>query len=43
MNLNYQITPTFKGGTFIIYAVVQCLSLLHSFAKQSQKLGAVPL
>ena len=32
MNLKYQIAPTFKGGTFISYAVVQCLSLLHSFA-----------
>ena len=25
--------PSFKGGTFLSYAVVQCLSLLHSFAK----------
>ena len=41
MNLKYQITPTFKGGTFISYAVVQCLSLLHSFAKYSQNPGSV--
>ena len=26
-------TPTFKAGTFISDAVVQCLSLLHSSAK----------
>ena len=34
-------TPTFKGGTFISYAVVQCLSLLYSFAKKSQNPGSV--
>ena len=36
MNLKYQITFIFKWGTFISYPVVQCLSLLHSFAKHSQ-------
>ena len=41
MNLKYQITATFKGGTFISYAVVQCLSLLYSFAKKSQNPGSV--
>ena len=35
-----QITPTFKGGTFVSYAVLQCLSLLHSFAKYSQNPGS---
>ena len=40
MNVKYQITPTFKGGTFISYAVVQCLSLLHILAKQSQNPGS---
>ena len=33
MNLKYQIAPTFKGGTFISYAMAQCLSLLNSFAE----------
>ena len=41
MKLKYQITPTFEGGTFISYAVVQCLSLLHSFAKESQNPGSM--
>ena len=41
LNLKYQITPTFKGRTFISYAVVQCLSLLHSFAKWSLNPGSV--
>ena len=29
------------GGTFVSYAVVQCLSLLYSFAKKSQNPGSV--
>ena len=41
MNLKYQITPTFKGGTEISYTVVQSLSLLHSFAIYSQNPGSV--
>ena len=41
MNLKYEITPTFKRGTFINYAGVQCLSLLQSFAKLSQDPGSV--
>ena len=32
--------PTFKGGTLISYAVVQCLFLLHSFPKYSQNQGS---
>ena len=34
-------TPRSKGGTFISYAVVQCLSLLYSFSKKSQNPGSV--
>ena len=41
MNLKYQITSTFKGGTFISHVAVQCLSLLHSLSKKSQNPGSV--
>ena len=45
MNLKYQITPTFKGGTFISYAVVQYLSLLDIFArlKPEPRFYALPI
>ena len=41
MNLKYETAPTFKGGTFISYGVVQCSSLLHNFAKETQNPGSM--